>query len=451
MEFAKDFVWGCATASYQIEGGMSDGKRGYTVWDDFCTRDGSILDGSDGSAACDHYHRFKEDVQHMKEIGVKAYRMSIAWARLLPNGTGEVNEKGVAFYQELFDELLKHDITPYITLFHWDMPYALFQKGGWENPESVEWFGEYAALVARIYGDKVKYFITFNEPQCFIGLGHVEGVHAPGNIMSRRSVLAMTHNVLVAHGMAVRKIREFVSDAKIGIAPTSTPMCPKTNRKEDVEAAYHAYFDVTDQKNYMWNVSWWSDPIFFGKYPEAGLKLFENDLPAMKHGDFEIISEPIDFYGQNIYHGSFVEADGKGGFREVPGKPGAPRTAMNWPIVPESLYWGPKFLYERYKTPILITENGLSCTDTVCLDGKVHDAERIDFLQRYLRELKRAVRDGVDIKGYFLWSLMDNFEWACGYTERFGLIHVDYETQKRTMKDSAMWYKKIVETNGINL
>ena len=451
MGFKKDFVWGTATASYQIEGGMDNGKRGYTVWDDFCARPGTILDGSDGSVACDHYHRFKEDVKYMKALGVKAYRLSIAWARLLPNGTGEVNEDGIRFYHELFDELLNNGITPYVTLFHWDLPFALFERGGWENPDCVEWFGEYAALVAKTYGDKVKHFFTFNEPQCFIGLGHVTGIHAPGNIMSRRSVLTMTHHVLMAHGMAVRKIRANITDAKVGIAPTSTPACPKTSSAADIKAAYDAYFDVPDQDNYMWSVSWWSDPIFFGKYPEAGLKLFAKDLPEMKDSDFELISEPIDFYGQNIYNGYIVEADENGLAREVKRKLGHPRTAINWPVVPESIYWGPRFLYERYKTPIFITENGLSCTDVVCLDGEIHDTERIDFLQRYLRELRSAIADGVDVKGYFLWSLIDNFEWHSGYTERFGIIHVDYETQVRTVKDSAKWYKKVVEANGENL
>ena len=451
MGFSKDFVWGSATASYQVEGAAFEGGRGYTVWDDFCTIPGNIMDGSDGSEACDHYHRYKEDVQYMKAMGMKAYRLSIAWSRLLPEGTGNVNEEGVKFYRNLFEELLENGITPYVTLFHWDLPYALYAKGGWQNPESVEWFANYAELVARLYGDKVKHFITFNEPQCFLGLAHITGELAPGTLMSRRSVLAMAHNMLMAHGAAVKKLREHVKDAKVGIAPTSTVPCPESNSKEDIEAAYNLYFDVPDQKNYLWNVSWFSDPIFFGNYPEAGLKLFAKDLPNIKATDFELISQPLDFYGQNIYNGYKVKSDHNGGYQALARAAGHPRTAIGWPVVPESLYWGPRFLFERYQIPILITENGISCTDTVCLDGKVHDAERCDFHQRYLRELKKAAEEGIAVMGYFAWSLMDNFEWGKGYTERFGLIHVDYVTQKRTLKDSAYWMKAVMETNGENL
>ena len=451
MGFSKDFVWGSATASYQIEGAAFEGGRGYTVWDDFCTINGNVFDGSDGSVACDHYHRYKEDVQYMKKLGMKAYRLSLAWSRLMPTGEGEVNEEGVKFYHNLFDELIANGITPYVTLFHWDLPFDLYAKGGWQNPEMVEWFAAYAELVAKLYGDKVKHFITFNEPQCFLGLGHVTGEHAPGTIMSQRSTLAMTHIMLKAHGAAVKKIRENVSGAKIGIAPTSTVACPNSDSAKDVKAARDTYFDVPEQENYLWTVSWFSDPIFFGKYPEAGLKLFEKDLPDMTKEDFELISQPLDFYGQNIYNGYMVEADEEGKPRMLTRKMGHPRTAIGWPVVPESLYWGPKFLYERYKLPILITENGLSCTDTVDLNGEIHDADRCDFYHRYLRELRRAAIDGVDVMGYFAWSLMDNFEWAKGYTERFGLIHIDYETQKRTPKDSAYWMQKVMESNGENL
>ena len=448
MSFPKDFMWGSATASYQLEGSAFEDGRGYTVWDDFCRRPGSILDGSNGDVACDHYHRYPEDVAIMGEIGLKAYRFSLAWSRILPEGTGAVNEKGISFYHNLIDELLKYNIVPCITLYHWDMPYALYRKGGWQNPESVDWFAEYAAVVARAYGDKVKFFITLNEPQCFIGLGHVSGEHAPGNVMSRRSVLEMTHNVLKAHGRAVQAIRSIVPDAQIGYAPTSGVACPGTDKPEDIEAARKAYFDITDTSNYMWNVSWFSDPVFFGKYPEAGLKVFEKDLPDFKPEDFKLISEPIDFYGQNIYNGYKVEADGKGGYRYLSRKSGHPRTACGWPVVPECLYWGTRFLYERYKKPIYITENGISCTDTVCLDGRIHDAERIDFLNRYLLALGKAIDDGIDIRGYFVWSLMDNFEWAKGYTERFGIVHVDYESQKRTWKDSAYWLREVINSNG---
>lgn len=450
MGFPEKFLWGTATASYQVEGGFEDG-RGYTVWDDFCAIPGKVLDGSDGSMACDHYHRYKEDVALMKELGFKAYRFSIAWSRILPEGTGEVSEAGLQFYENLVDELCANDIIPCVTLFHCDLPYALYRRGGWQNPDSPEWFAEYTRVVAERLGKKVPYFITFNEPQCFIGLGHVTGEHAPGNLMSRKSVLEMTHHVLMAHGKAVKVLRDYAPEAKVGIAPTSTVACPATEKPEDVEAARKAYFDVIDQENYMWSVSWWSDPVFFGKYPEEGVKLFAGDMPCIGEQDMELISQPVDFYGQNIYNGYPVASDGKGGYSCLPRKRGASRTACGWPVVPESLYWGPKFLYERYHKPIFITENGISCTDSICLDGKVHDAERIDFLHRYLLALKKCVEEGNEVEAYFVWSLMDNFEWAKGYTERFGLIHVDYETQVRTMKDSAWWFKKMMESNGNDL
>lgn len=446
MAFSKDFMWGTATSSYQIEGAVHEDGRGWTVWDDFCTRKGVVFDGQNGNIACDHFHRYKEDIRMMAESGVKAYRFSLAWSRILPEGTGSINEKGIEFYNHLIDELLKYHIEPFITLFHWDLPFALHRQGGWQNPESVDWFAKYAGAAAKAFGDRVKYFITFNEPQCFIGLGHVNGEHAPGNIMSRRSVLEMAHHVMMAHGKAVQEIRKVRDDIKIGYAPTSTVPCPASDSQEDIEAARNAYFNINnDEKNYMWSVSWWSDPIFFGTYPKQGLAIFKEDLPDIKPEDMALISQPIDFYGQNIYNGYPVSANGSGGYTRGKRKTGYARTAIGWPVVPESLYWGPKFLYERYQTPIYITENGISCTDTVSIDGKVHDPDRIDFMHRYLLQLEKAANEGIDVRGYFAWSLMDNFEWAKGYSERFGMVHVDFETQKRTFKDSAYWYSDFIK------
>lgn len=448
MGFSKEFIWGAATSSYQIEGAAYEDGRGLTVWEDFCNTPGKTFNGQNGDIACDHYHRYKEDVDIMSTLGIQAYRFSIAWSRILPNGIGEINEKGLAFYDNLVNELLSKGIVPYITLFHWDLPFDLYRRGGWQNPDSPKWFANYAKIVAERLGDRVKNFITFNEPQCFIGLGHVTGDHAPGNIMSRKSTLEMAHNVMLAHGLAVQAIRSVVKDVKVGYAPTSTGTYPVTNSKEDIEAARQAYFTVQpDPNNYLWSVTWWSDPVMLGVYPEDGIKLYEKDMPKIGQDDMKIISQPIDFYGQNIYNGAPIKA-GKNGFEWVNRPVGYTKTAIGWPVTPECLYWAPKFLYERYKKPIVITENGMSAHDSISVDGKVHDPNRIDFMYRYIREMKKAVEDGVDISAYFAWSLMDNFEWAKGYYDRFGMVYVDFETQIRTIKDSGYWYKELIASNG---
>ena len=440
MPFKKDFAWGVATASYQIEGAWNEDGKGASVWDVFSHEPGKVKDGSTGDVACDHYHRFREDVKLMKELGICAYRFSLSWPRLIPEGEGELNPAGVKFYSDLIDALLENGITPYVTLFHWDYPYELYRRGGWLNDRSVQWFADYAAKVTELFSDRVEYFITFNEPQCFIGQGHYQGIHAPGLKVSRRDIFQMAHNVLKAHGAAVIAMRKAARrPIKIGYAPTGSAHYPHTETPADIEAAKEKFFacpDV-DSEGLMWSVSWWSDPVVLGRYPEEGLEKYKDFLPEITPEDMALISQPIDFYGQNIYNGKAVSA--AGGL--VPRKAGSPRTAVGWPITPESLQWGPKFLYERYGLPIYITENGMSAHDVVSLDGRVHDPNRIDFLHRYLLELEKAVDAGVPVEGYFLWTFVDNFEWGYGYTERFGIVYVDYETQKRIPKDSALWYK----------
>jgi beta-galactosidase len=449
MGFRKDFVWGGASASYQVEGASAEDGKGVSVWDVFCKEPGRIRDGSNGDVACDHYHRYREDVALMKEAGLQAYRFSISWPRIFPEGTGPVCEKGLDFYDRLVDELLKAGITPYATLFHWDYPYALFRKGGWLNPDSPKWLAEYAGAVANRLGDRVKNIFTINEPQCFIGICYDQTVHAPGIHFPVWDTLQMAHNVLLGHGMSVQAIRAAVPDAKIGFAPTCSAHFPVTDRPEDIEAARKAVFDVGE--NWSWSVSAWSDPVLFGKYPEALLSRYGQYMPKIGPDDMRIISQPIDFYGQNIYNGRPVRSDGKGGYEFVDRKPGYDITASKWPVTPEALYWGPKFLYERYQKPFYITENGISCQDTVSVDGKVHDPNRTDFLHRYLREFRRAAEDGVDARGYFQWCVTDNFEWEKGFTERFGMIYCDFETQQRILKDSAYWYRDTILTNGDNL
>lgn len=450
MGFKKDFVWGTATAAYQIEGAAFEDGKGLSVWDACCKRPGFVKLGDTGNVACDHYHKYKEDIKLMKEIGAKAYRMSISWPRVLPNGTGKINEKGLDFYDKLIDELLKNGITPYITLFHWDYPQELYKRGGWLNPDSSDWFAEYTKVIVDRLSDRVNHWMTENEPQCYINLGHDQGTHAPGLKLDLSDVLLAGHNSLLAHGKAVQTIRNYSKlDCEIGYAPIGVVSFPDTNSKEDIEAARQATFGF-DGPN-LWNSSWWIDPAYLGHYPEEGLKVFEKWMPKIGADDMKIIHQPVDFLGINVYQGTRVRMNESGKPEAVELKMGHPETAIKWPVTPDALYWAPKFFYDRYKKPIIITENGMSNSDWVSLDGKVHDSQRIDFLNRYLKEYKRAAEDGVDAKGYFCWSLMDNFEWAEGYNERFGLIYVDYETQKRTIKDSGYWYKQVVDSNGENL
>ena len=450
MSFPKDFVWGAAAASYQVEGGAYDDGKGLSVWDMMCRQPGKIWAGNTGEVACDHYHRFREDARLMGEIGLQAYRLSISWPRVMPNGTGDVNEKGLAFYDQLVDALLENGVQPWVTLFHWDYPYALFCRGGWLNRDSADWFADYAAVIVDRLSDRVSHWMTQNEPQCFIGLGHQKGEHAPGIRFGFAEILLAAHHSLLAHGKATQVIRARAKTAPvIGAAPVGVIKIPGTGNPDDVEMARAATFAVT-QKD-CWNNTWFADPMILGAYPEDGLALFEQEMPEVRDGDLATICQPLDFYGVNIYQGDPIRATADGGYESVPGVDGQARTAMEWPVTPEVLYWGPRFLYERYKLPIVVTENGMANCDWVHLDGEVHDPQRIDFLARYLREYLRAIEDGVPGRGYFQWSILDNFEWAWGYKRRFGLIHVDYASQERILKDSAHWYKEVIASNGAHL
>ena len=447
MSFRKDFAWGVATASQQIEGGYREGGKGLSIWDVFSHEPGRIRDGKNSDVACDHYHLFKDDVRLMRSLGIKAYRFSISWSRILPEGVGKICEDGVRFYSELIDELIKNGIEPYITLFHWDYPYALYKKGGWLNDESVEWFRQYAEKIVELYSDRVTYFITFNEPQCFIGQGYLEAVHAPGVTLPYKDVFQMAHNVMKAHGAAVIAMRKAAKrPIKIGYAPTCSANYPATDSPEDIAAAKKSLFGCQELSEYvMWNVSWWSDPVMLGKYPEDGLELYKDFLPEITEEDLKLMHQPIDFYAQNIYNGKEIKA-GENGEPVVVERPkDAPVTALGWPITPKCLYWAPIFFTERYGLPFYLSENGTSVNDFIAEDGGVHDNERIKFLSDYLAELERSADAGADIRGYFLWTFMDNFEWSQGYIPRFGLVYTDYETQKRIPKDSAYWYKKYIE------
>lgn len=459
--FPADFTWGAAAAAFQIEGAATTDGKGLSVWDMMCRQPGRVFDGHTGDIACDHYHRYAEDVGILSEIGAKAYRLSVSWPRVIPAGTGAVNEAGLAFYDRLIDELLAKGVQPWVTLFHWDFPYDLYCRGGWLNRDSVEWFADYTALVVDRLSDRVSHWITLNEPQCFIGLGHYQGVHAPGDKVGVAEMLRAGHHALLAHGRAVQVIRARAKTPPlVGWAPVGGPSMPvDASNPAEVEFARRTTFAMGThdpakpraEDGCFWNTAWWSDPVVLGHYPEDGWAGYGKAVPEIRAGDLETISQPLDFYGVNIYSGSYVRPKADGTAEYVTFPPGNPRTALKWPVTPEALYWGPRFLHERYKLPIVITENGLSGADWVGLDGRVHDGHRIDFLQRYLRELGRAIADGVEVRGYFQWSILDNFEWAEGYKERFGLVHVDYETQKRTLKDSAYWYRDMIASNGATL
>lgn len=445
MKFTDNFLWGTASAAYQVEGAYLEDGKGLNIWDAYCQEGNRIAHSENGNVACDHYHRFREDVKMMREMGIKNYRFSINWTRVLPNGTGKVNEKGLQFYSDLVDELLKNNIEPLVTLFHWDYPLTLHQKGGWLNRESSDWFAEYTKVVVDALSDRVKYWITINEPQVFIGCGYAIAKFAPFEKHLPCDLTRMTHNVLLSHGKAVQVIRKYAKKEPIIGFAFATPCCtPTENTPKAIEEARRKSFAVTRDR-FPFELSWWADPIFFGKYPQEAYEVLGENMPEILPGDMEIISQPVDFYGVNIYESKAVENEY--GYAEN-AYLGCPRTQMGWPVTPETLYWSPKFLYERYQKPILLSENGMAGHDWIHLDGKVHDAHRIDFMKRYLRELCRSAEDGIEIMGYMYWSILDNFEWADGYDKRFGLIHVDYQTQKRTIKDSGYFYRDVIATNG---
>ena len=455
--FPKGFKWGAATASYQIEGAWNEDGRGPSVWDEFCHRGGKVWRDHTGDVACDHYHRWKDDIKIMKVIGLQAYRLSTSWSRVIPMGYGKVNPKGIAFYDKLIDGLLAAGIEPWVTLFHWDMPLGLSDKGAWTNPDMPDYFAEYATLMASKLGDRVKNWMTFNEPQCFIGIGYGRGgtgAHAPGEKRSMRDILQMYFQFHLAHGKGVQAIRQASKlKARVGMAPCTGVAVPHTESKKDIDAARKAMFTTSSKEEAMVNIAWIMDPVILGKFPKDALELYDGLLPDIKAADLKLISQKVDFIGCNCYTGERFKA-GKDGKPEHVEEPiGRPRGHLDWLSVEgDSLYWLVKFFNERYgDLPLVITENGFCSLDWVALDGKVHDPSRIDQMHRYLKGLKRAVSEGVPVETYFHWSLMDNFEWAEGYRARFGMVHVDYNTQVRTLKDSAYFYKDVIATNGKNI
>lgn len=443
MMFPEGFKWGVACASYQCEGGWNEDGKGPNIWDDFTHEGGHVKFNETGDVACDSYHRYKEDVALMKKHKVQAYRFSIGWARVIPDGDGEVNPKGLEFYDNLVNELIANGIEPMITLYHWDLPSALQAKGGWQNRDViVPAFGRYARIIAEHFKGRVKCYMTINEPQCVTVLGYLAGVHAPGLKQDITEVPKIYMNLALAHSEAYRQIKAAAgADVLVGAAPCGRLCYPLEDTPENRETAYRATFDLSKDWVFTFNV--FTDLLFHKGYEADAnpiLKEFEATVPQ---SDWDQM-EPLDFVGINVYQGDPVLADGS----MAPIPTGFPQTAIKWKISPEVMHHGPMNMFKRYGKPILITENGLSCNDKVYLDGKVHDADRIDFLTRYLRELSKATQEGTPIMGYMHWSFLDNFEWAEGYNERFGMIYVDYSDCTRTSKDSAYWYAKVIETNG---
>lgn len=450
MGFPVDFLWGAASAAYQIEGAWNADGKGESIWDAASHQPGFMAHGETGNVACDHVSRMKEDVALMQEIGLKSYRFSVSWSRVLPNGVGEVNEAGLKFYSALVDELKTAGIEPLVTLYHWDLPQAIQERGGWENPEISEWFAEYAKVVVSCLGDRVQYWMTINEPQMFAGLGFFIGAHPPFKKLSPEDQVAVSVNILRAHGRAVQTIREnAVLPAKIGMAPTGDVYLPKEETKAAIEEARAKSFGFSRYGFTMEN-TWWADPVFLGKFPEGAYEAYPESMTKITEEDMQLISQPLDFYGFNVYHAAVPHGVPREEYDDYAYQ-GSPRTMTDWDITPEVLYWAPRFFYERYQKPILITENGMAAMDWVSLDGHIHDMQRQDFLHRYLLQLKRAADEGVPILGYTHWSVMDNLEWNNGYDKRFGLIFIDYKTQQRIIKDSARWYSSVIAANGENL
>jgi len=431
----SEFIWGVATSSYQIEGAANEGGRGQSIWDTFCKVPGKVANFDNGDIACDHYHRYKEDLDLMKWMGVKAYRFSVAWPRVIPDGVGRVNEMGLDFYDRLIDSLLEREIAPWLTMYHWDLPEALQLRGGWNNREVVEWFGEYAEMLTSRFGDRVKNWMTLNEPLCSAWLGHLYGDMAPG-IKDLQTALNVSHHLLMSHGLACQVIRSNVSEANVGIVINVTPAVPATDSQEDSNAAQLA--DGFDNR-------WFLDPVFGRTYPADVIDTL-GASPEIHSGDMKLIAQDLDFLGVNFYFRQTVAADQNSKplpIRSV-NRENVKRTAMNWEVHPQafeeillriSKEYSPKAIY--------ITENGSAWNDEV-INGEIIDDERIDYLARHLDVMRSAKNQGAPILGYFAWSFLDNFEWAYGYEKRFGLIYVDYKTQKRTPKKSAFFYRQLL-------
>ncbi len=442
--FPENFVWGVATAAPQIEGASRADGKGESVWDHFARIPGKVHGGDTLDEACDHYHRYREDFALMRSLGIAQYRLSIAWPRIYPEGDGRINTAGLDFYHRLFDAMAAHGITPWVTLFHWDLPQALEERGGWTSRATVDAFAVYADTVVAAFSGKVKNWITLNEVRCFTVLGYgARSCKAPGRRESQAVVNQTFHNALVCHGLGVKAVRTHGgAGARVGLTDNCAVSIPVTETAEDIAAA-NAWF-VENNLHVL-------DPVYRGRYSATYLEREAGDAPEVAPGDFALISLPTDFLGLNIYTGQYVRASSGAGYEEVPLPANYPKADSKWlNLTPQALYWGLRFCHENYRPKaIYVTENGCSYDVGPIVGGEIMDLHRREFLRSYLRELERAIRDGVPALGYFLWSFMDNFEWEDGYDCRFGIVHVDFTTQKRTPKLSAHYYSGVIRANRI--
>jgi beta-glucosidase len=442
--FPQGFLWGSATASYQVEGAVNEDGRGTTIWDTFSHTPGKTHNGDTGDVADDHYHRYKEDIQLMKNLGLKTYRFSIAWSRVFPTGTGAPNPKGLDFYNRMLDSLLEAGIQPYCTLFHWDLPQALEDKGGWQSRATSEAFANYAGYVAQHLSDRVKHFMTLNEMSSFVDLGYGNGIHAPGLKLSPAGLNQVRHHAVLAHGLGVQAIRAHAKPGtKVGLAENATACVPIIETPEHIAAATKAYREVN--AGYL-------TAVMEGKYTDAYLAHAGADAPKFTAADMKAIGSPVDFVGLNVYTPAYVRADDSpAGFSMIEPPASSPHMMSPWlKVGPEAIYWSPRLAHHLWNIKeIYITENGASSTDVLTPDGHVYDSDRVMYLRNYITQLHRAVSEGIPVKGYFCWSLMDNYEWADGYAYRFGIHYVDFATQKRYPKMSAHLYKQIIATNTL--
>jgi beta-glucosidase len=436
VSFPQGFLWGAATAAYQIEGAWNADGKGESIWDRFSHTPGKIANNDTGDIACDHYHKFAEDVALMKELGIRGYRLSISWPRVIPNGRGPVNWIGLDFYDRLVDTLVMHNIEPFVTLYHWDLPQALQDIGGWTNRDVGDYFADYAACMVHRLGDRVRHWATLNEPWCSAFLGNRTGEMAPG-IKDEKTALQVSHNLLVAHGKAVRAIKADSSNTEVGIVNICSPCVPATDTEADKRAA-----ELVWQRD----IAWFLDPLFKAHYPVDAWNSYGNLVPDVKPGDLALISQKLDFLGANFYFRNICSASGP-----APKPAGAEYTEMGWEVHPQGLRDVLVRMNKDYHLPpVYITENGAAFADTVSADGHVHDPRRTHYIAEHLKQLRLAISDGVNVRGYFVWSLMDNFEWAHGLGKRFGITHIDYKTLKRTVKDSGLWYSKVAKENGFD-
>jgi beta-glucosidase len=445
--FPDGFLWGAATSAQQIEGARHAGGRGESIWDRFAEMNGKIADGSNADVACDHYHRWQDDIELMKSLGLDAYRFSIAWPRILPNGRGKTNEAGLDFYDSLVDGLLAAGIQPFPTLYHWDLPQSLQDEGGWGERTTAEAFAEYASVVTRRLGDRVRHWVTHNEPWCAATLGHAEGHHAPG-LEDPALSLRAAHHLLLSHGWATEAIRREASSAEVGIVLIHCPAHPASDSAADQNAA--RCFDG------MFN-RWYLDPLFRGSYPADAIAdrvamghLEDDTLPFVKSGDLSAISTPLDFLGMNYYSRAVMKAGPDVWPVDAKTTPPEELTDMGWEVYPDGLEESLLRIHREYgASAIYIAENGAAYDYPVDAAGHIADVKRIDYLREHLLAARRAIAGGVPLLGYFAWSLLDNFEWGYGYEKRFGLFGVDFETQERIPKDSAFWYRDVVATNAV--